>query len=287
MLQEKTFDTGEVIINYAEGPASGEPLIMLHGVAARWQSGVPLMPSLMSRWHVYALDFRGHGKSGRVPGTYQIPSYARDVTRFVQQVIQRPVVIFGHSLGGRVALALAAELPDMVRALVIADTPLTTKSLGEQAEFFKAFGSWREIALSDLSLDGMVAALAGLPVAPGNPESSLTFGEVSGWDQAYLRFTARHLRLVDPEILADMETGPAGVASQMDVLGMLPQVTCPTLFLQGNPELGGLLKEDDVLQALSVMPSAIRVRIDRAGHDIHLQDAEAACRAVMFFLESI
>lgn len=287
MLEEKTFDTGEVIINYAENPAFGEPLVMLHGVTARWQSGFPLIPSLVSRWHVYALDFRGHGKSGRVPGTYQIPSYVRDVKRFVHQVIQKPVVIFGHSLGGRVALSLAAELPDMVRALVVADTPLTVKSLGEQLGFFKTFGFWHELVLSNMSLDEMAAALAAIPVAPHGSESSLTFGELPGWDQSYLRFTARHLRMVDPEILADMEKGLAGLSKQMDVLDMLPQVTCPTLFLQGNPELGGLLKEEDVVQALSVMPSAIRVRIDRAGHDIHLEDAEATRRAVMLFLESI
>ena len=109
----------------------------------------------------------------------------------------------------------------------------------------------------------------------------------AGWDQSYLRFTAKHLRMVDPEILADMEKGTAGLSSKFDVLDLLPQVTCPTLFLQGNPELGALLNEDDLVQALSVMSSAIRVRIERAGHDIHLQDADAARRAVMLFLESI
>jgi pimeloyl-ACP methyl ester carboxylesterase len=287
MLVEKTFDTGEVIINYAESADFGDPLLMLHGVTARWQSCFPLLPCLISRWHVFAPDFRGHGKSGRASGTYKIPSYVRDVKQFVQQVIQKPVVIFGHSLGGRIGISLANEFPTMVRALIIADTPLTDKSLADQADFFKAFGYWRELVLSNMSQDEMVAALAAIPVAPGDPESSLTFGQLPGWDQSYLRFTARQLRMVDPEILADMEKGLAGLPNQMDALDILPKVTCPTLFLQGNPELGGLLKEEDVVQALTVMPAAFRVRMERAGHDVHLDDAEAAERAVMLFLESI
>lgn len=287
MLVEKTFDTGEVIINYAESADFGDSMLMLHGVTARWQSCFPLLPYLILHWHVFAPDFRGHGKSGRVPGTYKIPSYVRDVKSFIQQVVQKPVVIFGHSLGGRVALSLANELPAMVRALIIADTPLSQKSLADQSDFFKTFGYWHELVLSKISIDDMVAALAAIPVSPSDPESSLTFGQLPGWDQSYLRFTARHLRLVDPEILTEMEKGLAGLPNQMDVLDILPQVNCPTLFLQGNPELGGLLREEDVVQALSVMPTAFRVRIEHAGHDIHLDDAEATQRAVMLFLESM
>ena len=287
MLEEKTFNTGEVVINYAEGPAGGAPLVMLHGVTARWQSGLPLIPTLMARWHVHALDFRGHGKSGHAPGTYNVVSYVADVRKFVQQVVQQPVVIFGHSLGGRVALSLAVETPELVRALIIADTPLSVQSLQENSGFFKVFGKWREIALSDMSLDEMVEALGAIPVASDDPASTMTFGDLPGWDQSYLRFTARYLRMVDPEILADMEKGTRGVSRSFDLLDVLPQVTCPTLFLQGNPEMGALLKEEDVVRALGVMPSAVRVRIERSGHDIHLQDAAAAQRAVTLFLESV
>ena len=68
MLKEQPFDTGRVTINYAEGPASGPPLVLLHGIISRWQYFLPIIPNLSIRWHIYALDFRGHGKSGRVPG---------------------------------------------------------------------------------------------------------------------------------------------------------------------------------------------------------------------------
>ena len=175
----------------------------------------------------------------------------------------------------------------MVSAVIVADTPLSTGSLERRSDFFKVFGVWREIALSGMSIDEMVPALAAILVSPSDRESKLTFGELPGWDQAYLRFTARYLRMVDPEILAGMAGGTAGESGRYDLLGMLPQVKCPTLFLQGNPEMGALLAEEDLQQALELMPSAVSVRIDHAGHDIHLQDAAAALRAVTLFLESI
>ena len=65
MLTERTFDAGDVSLNYAEGPPAGPPLVLLHGSSLRWQHFLPVIPLLGWRWHLYALDLRGHGRSGR------------------------------------------------------------------------------------------------------------------------------------------------------------------------------------------------------------------------------
>jgi pimeloyl-ACP methyl ester carboxylesterase len=69
MLTEHCFHTGVVTLNYAEGEASGPPLVLLHGGSARWQSVLPLIPEFSHQWQVYAPDLRGHGQSGHVPGS--------------------------------------------------------------------------------------------------------------------------------------------------------------------------------------------------------------------------
>ena len=56
MLAERRFDTGEVELNYAEGPDAGPPLVMVHGGASHWQAFETIIPALAARWHVYALD---------------------------------------------------------------------------------------------------------------------------------------------------------------------------------------------------------------------------------------
>jgi pimeloyl-ACP methyl ester carboxylesterase len=49
MLREQTFNTGTLAINYAEGPPSGPPLVLLHGGGDRWQEFWPILPILPMR----------------------------------------------------------------------------------------------------------------------------------------------------------------------------------------------------------------------------------------------
>ena len=63
MLTEKSFDTGEINNNFAEGSNSGAPLVLLHRGMQSWQDLSPLPTELDRSWHIFACDLRGHGKS--------------------------------------------------------------------------------------------------------------------------------------------------------------------------------------------------------------------------------
>ena len=102
-IVEQTFDTGEVCLNYAEGPANGPPLVLLHGLGRRWQVFMPVIPALSLRWHIFVPDLRGHGKSARVARGYRGTQYSEDITRFLRERVSEPAVLFGHSLGGMLA----------------------------------------------------------------------------------------------------------------------------------------------------------------------------------------
>lgn len=121
---ESTFDSGVVTLNYSERGQDGAPLLLLHGLAARWQLFGGLIPALAQDWHVYALDLRGHGKSGHVPGAYRLRDYCDDVLAFVRHHFDAPAVLYGHSLGGWIALTIAADVPALVRAVIVGDTAI-------------------------------------------------------------------------------------------------------------------------------------------------------------------
>ena len=53
MLTEKSFDTGEIVINFAEGDTVGAPLVMLHGSTLNWQIFEGFIPTLAQTWHIY------------------------------------------------------------------------------------------------------------------------------------------------------------------------------------------------------------------------------------------
>jgi pimeloyl-ACP methyl ester carboxylesterase len=130
LLREHWFVRDDVRLNYAEGPSSGPPMVLLHGGASRgWQSFQSLVPGLFGRCHLYALDLRGHGKSGWTPGGYTLANFADDIIAFVEERVGKPAILFGHSLGGRIALLVAAARPDLVSAVVVADTPFSNDTL--------------------------------------------------------------------------------------------------------------------------------------------------------------
>jgi len=70
---------------------------------------------------------------------------------------------------------------------------------------------------------------------------------------------------------------------------MLRAISCPVLLLQGDPSEGGIMADDDVEYAMSLLPEACHVQIDSTGHDLGLAKWEVAplLTAVMEFLESL
>jgi pimeloyl-ACP methyl ester carboxylesterase len=102
------------------GAVAGPPMVLLHGLgesAADW--GV-VRAGLGRRHRVYALDLRGHGRTGR-PGTYSFTAMRDDVAGFVVAAGLESCVVVGHSMGGVVGLLLAGARPELVDRLVVED----------------------------------------------------------------------------------------------------------------------------------------------------------------------
>jgi pimeloyl-ACP methyl ester carboxylesterase len=126
-IQEHDFDAGAITINYAELSSDGSPLVLLHGGSGRWQSFEEIIPTLAAHWHIFAPDLRGHGKSSRA-SSYQLQGYVNDLIAFLDGCVKEPTNVFGHSLGGIVALMAAAQRPNVFRALIVGDSPLSAQS---------------------------------------------------------------------------------------------------------------------------------------------------------------
>jgi pimeloyl-ACP methyl ester carboxylesterase len=96
----------------------GVPLLMLHALGGCSDDFRAHLP----RWQgpVYALDFSGHGRSGRVyGGGYQPELWAADADQALATLAD-PAVVFGAGIGAYVALLLAGGRPEQVRCAVLA-----------------------------------------------------------------------------------------------------------------------------------------------------------------------
>src|SRR5215471_18127174 len=96
-LSVRQFRGSGASINFAEGPSNGPPLVLLHGLSRTWQSFSPLLSELSSRFHLFAVDLRGHGGSSKVSGGYRISQFAQDISEFLARVVGREAALFGHS----------------------------------------------------------------------------------------------------------------------------------------------------------------------------------------------
>lgn len=123
-------------LNYAEGPDNGPPLLLLHGQVTDWQSYNRVLPKLSRHFHVFAVDYYGHGGSAHVPGKYTANALTENLAQFVGQVVGEPVIVSGHSSGGLVAAGLAASAPELVRGVVLEDPPFFSSVLPRARETF-------------------------------------------------------------------------------------------------------------------------------------------------------
>ena len=223
MSAEKTFEGSAVRLNYLDyGSPSGGPLMMLHGGAWRWQEYLSLIPSLGQRWHVHALDLRGHGRSGWVPDPYRLQDFTNDNAEFLDQ-LNAPAVLVGHSVGGAIALMVAAQRPDKVRALIIEDAPFTLECYRREVESGRErFGRWLHLKRSAQSEADLALKLA--------EEYRSYPGLTSMWHL----FFAGCLWQLDPTFFGALLNDFEAFIEGYDYKVMLPRINCPMLFLRGE-----------------------------------------------------
>jgi pimeloyl-ACP methyl ester carboxylesterase len=110
---------GEHRIHYFVG-GDGPPLVVVHGVASRAADGALIYRALMRHHRVYALDLLGYGDSAKPrDASYTVSMQAEVVRGFMDALQLRNADMLGISLGGWIALKLAAEHPQRVERLVL------------------------------------------------------------------------------------------------------------------------------------------------------------------------
>lgn len=285
---EASFNGKHGKLNFVTVPCpepSAPPLLMLHGVTRRWQTFQPLFASLAVRRKIVALDFPGHGKSSESESGYLVTDYAEDAIEFASRNFDAPFMLYGHSLGAMVAAQVAAELGDQVVGVVLEDPPLHT--MGDrlaQLALMDLFRAMHRVAQAkNASISEQVATLADAQLVDPQTGAATRLGDVR--DQVALRFMASCLRPLDPRVLEPI------VASQWlegyNTAAIFEGIERPVLLLQGDPDCGGMLIDEDAGRLEKWAADLTRVRLSGCSHLVHWDRTAMLLNYVHTFLETV
>jgi pimeloyl-ACP methyl ester carboxylesterase len=178
--------TDGTTIAYTEA-GDGPPLVLVHGITESHRAWDPILPALAERWHVVALDLRGHGDSDR-HDPYDPITLAGDVAAVVAAAGVPDPLVVGHSLGGVVVSAYGGA-GHPACAIVNVDQPIALGGFKESLEVLEPMlrGSPEEFATAVgivfSALDGPLPASERARLdSISSPEQDVVLG---GWGTVF------------------------------------------------------------------------------------------------------
>ena len=286
---ERFFRSGTLRIHCRDwGNEGAPPLVIVHGLRDHSHSFDDLARGLLDRFHVYALDLRGHGDSETTP-YYAFGHFVFDLHNCIRALRIAAPILVGHSMGGEVVLHYAGAFPEVAARLVIIE------GLGPPPIDMR-----EEVAWTLQGFGRIDRALAGHPT-------------LKDLDAAYKRLRERNPRLEEAKarelallgtraiedgtlewkfdaMLATMAiTGPFNLEYSM---ALWQRVTSPTLIVHGG-ESGefwrgkpgaAYLNPDDLARRRACFSQHQFVEIAGAGHMVHFDRPRELLLAMREFL---
>ena len=117
------------IRHYFIEKGQGEPLILLHGNGESCEYFRGQMDAFARRYHVYAVDTRGHGKTPRGERPFTIRQFADDLRCFMDEHGIEKAHLLGFSDGGNIAMIFAMRYPERVDRLILNGANLDTRGV--------------------------------------------------------------------------------------------------------------------------------------------------------------
>ncbi len=267
---DHTTNTGEVEIAYSVGPDNGPTLLLLHGVTSRRDGFTMLLDALIEDYRVITMDQRGHGYSGHTPDHYMTPDHGRDIRFVIENVCKESTFVWGHSMGGANAVAMAGDSPEQLRALVLEDPALfgrTRPSSNSKTPTKSQFQVNLELVEQNLSTEEMISRQ--IETNLGQPEW------VAPWK-------TECLSQMDIELLRMTAGGVyKGGGEPAEALAM---ISCPVLLVQADPTVGGILPDNYLAAMIPDRDDFTSTKIEGAGHNINRDNPADILAVVMPWL---
>jgi esterase len=228
----------------------GEPVVLLHGLYGSSDNWMTIARKIAENYRVIAVDLRNHGNSSHAASNTYADMVA-DLAWLFHELELRTAHIMGHSMGGKVAMAFAADYPEKVKSLTVADIAPKdylnlTKGVSQYQQHETILNALLSVDL--LNLDSRKAVEA---------EISKTID-----DPFVISFIMKNLRKghagfewkINVEVLKKFLPEIIGGVDYDFFEERLPILTYPVLFIRG--ELSDYIQDEDLQRIKRIYPEA-------------------------------
>lgn len=246
---------------------TGLPVVLIHGFPLNRTIWKPQFTELSKKYQLIAPDLRGCGESQRVSKPYPMEALADDVRALVRRLNLPRFVLGGLSMGGYVALAFYRDYPQMVEALILADS----RAEADTDEAKKNRKALAELVIKEGSrviAEQMTPKLLGKTTLAKKP-----------------RLVKELRELISSNSVTGIANASLAMAFRADSNPLLPKITCPTLILVGEEDtltpvaLSENLHRNIKNSQLEILPGA--------GHLSNMENPKAFNKAVKEFLKKL
>ena len=258
------------------GDPDAPPVVLLHGANQSAHSWDLVSLHLADRYHVYALDQRGHGDTEWVrDADYSSPAMARDAAALIEGEGLDAPIVFGHSMGGMVTLNLALGHPGVARGLVIVDAGPQISEAGA-----RIIGNFVSKNREFDSIDEFVER-----VVKYDPFRTRAHMERTARYNLIRRIDGKYISKSD-RILHD-ESFRRARSEHAPRLGMddVRAIATPTLLVRGAQS--NVLEVEGAERFVAALPDARLVTVPDCGHNVHTQNTPGFLAAVQPFLAAL
>ena len=266
---------------YYEEHGSGDPLLLIMGLAADSMAWLFQIPDFSKHYRTIVFDNRGVGRSSKPAGPYSIHQMADDAAGLLDVIGISRAHVVGVSMGGMIAQELALRHPQRVRGLVLACTyPEPDADIERQREFSVGQLGGNVTAGGEIQID--LKALD--PMAFFQQLLPLAFNQ---------EFIEKELPKIMPLFAGALQYGFSMEAILGQVAAVmshkatdrLHQITSPTLVITGDADRLVPPANSDVLA--KYIPGARLVKIAGGSHGFNFETPDIFNRAVLTFLAGV